>query len=52
MIIMLPCWLKLRSFKVHAAMPKAGKKGRNKKCGSKIERRNQAGPAVVGGGCC
>ena len=41
MIIMLPCWLNIRSFKVHAAMFKAGKKDKQNKCGSKKERRRK-----------
>ena len=38
---MLPCWLNLRSFKVHAAMTKAGKKAKQNKCDSKKERRRK-----------
>ena len=59
MIIMLPRWLNLWSYKVHAAMPKASKKEKNKKCGSKKDTKNkcgqkpqQGGVGVGGGGCC
>ena len=38
---MLPCWLNLRSFKVHAAMRKAGKKNKKTRFGSKKERRRK-----------
>ena len=43
MIIMLPCWLNLRSFKVHAAMPKAGKKDKKQS----VEQEGQTETSVA-----
>ena len=43
---MLPCWLNLRSFKVHAAMPKAGKKENNKSVAARRTQRTSVAKSL------